>query len=107
MGGANLPMLVFDYDFDEQTAVEAELKGWFEAVTAKLPNGLEVALSFRDPARLSQDLENRVLAGKSCVAEPTLIVIPKVTRANMEDAVTELYMEGFFDRLVAIGRGNA
>ena len=71
-----------------------------------MPDGLEVALSFRDPVRLSQDLEDGVMAGRSCVAEPALIVIPKVTRAHMEAAVTELYMEGFFDRLVAIGRGN-
>lgn len=106
MEATKAPTLVFTCDFDERTANEAELKGWFEAVAARLPNGLEVALSFRDPVRLRQDLEYELMAGRQCVAEPALIVIPKVTRAHMEAAVAELYMEGFFDRLAAIGRGN-
>jgi hypothetical protein len=96
------PTLLFSCDFDEQTAYEVEMKGWFEAVAARLPDGLEVPLSFRDPVRLSQDLELEVAAGKFCVAEPGLVVVPKVTKANMEQAVLQLYEEGYFDRLGAI-----
>lgn len=102
----NMPALVFSCDFDEQTAHEVELKGWFEAVAVRLPNGLEIPLSFRDPVRLAQDLEAEVAVGRSCVAEPGLIVLPKITRANMTAAVDQLYRAGFFDRLVALGRKN-
>lgn len=104
MGTISAPTLVFSCDFDERTAYEVELKGWFEAVAVQLPNGLEIPLSFRDPVRLGQDLEAEIAVGKSCVAEPALIVIPKVTRANMTAAVDQLYQEGFFDRLIDIGR---
>ena len=101
------PTLVFSCDFDEQTAYEVELKGWFEAVAVQLPNGLEIPLSFLDPTRLAQDLEAEVAGGRSCVAEPALIVVPKITRENMIAAVDQLYREGFFDRLAAIGRKRA
>lgn len=97
------PTLVFACDFDERTAWEVEQKGWFDAAIARLPNGLEVSLSFRDPVRLQQDLEAEVSAGRSCVAEPALIVIPRVTRENMEAAVVELYRDGYFERLGSIG----
>lgn len=99
-----VPTLVFGCDFDAQTAYEVELKGWFEAVVVRLPSGLEVPLSFRDPTRLVQDLETELAAGRTCVAEPVMIVIPKVTRDNMNAAVMQIYHEGFFDRLVAVGR---
>lgn len=99
-----LPKLVFTCGFDERTASEAELKGWFDAVRVSLPSGLEVPLSFRDPVRLSQDLDAAVSEGRACVAEPGSIVIPKVTRANMEAAVVELYEEGFFEQIASIGR---
>lgn len=98
------PILLFSCDFDEQTAYEAELKGWFDAVAVQLPNGLEIPLSFRDPVRLVQDLEAAIAGGGSCVAEPVLIIVHKITRAHMTAAIGQLYREGFFDRLVAIGR---
>lgn len=107
MDTISVPTLVFSCDFDERTANEVELKGWFEAVAVKLPNGLEIPLSFRDPVRLAQDLEDEMAEGRSCVAEPALIVVPKITRANMTAAVDQLYQEGFFDRLVAVGRKQA
>ena len=103
MGLVGVPKLVFAVDFDERTAFEVELKGWFEAVAVQLPNGAEIPLSFRDPVRLAQDLEAEVAAGKCCVAEPALIVVPAITRANMTAAVEQLYREGFFDRLMAFG----
>lgn len=91
-------------DFDVKTAFEVELKGWFDAATARLPDGVEIPLAFRDPVRLSQDLEAEVSAGRSCVAEPALIVIPKVTRKHLEAAVAQLYESGFFDQLAGIVR---
>lgn len=103
MGAIGAPKLVFAVDFDARTAFEAEQKGWFEAVAVQLPNGLEIPVSFRDPVRLAQDLEAEVTAGRCCVAEPALIVVPTITRANMTAAVEQLYREGFFDRLIALG----
>lgn len=107
MNTSGTPNLVFRCDFDEQTAYQAELKGWFDAVAVQLPNGLEIPLSFRDPVRLAQDLESELAGGRSCVAEPAMIVIPKITRAGMVAAVEQLYREGFFDRLAAFGQKQA
>lgn len=103
----NVPTLVFGCNFDEQTAYEAELKGWFDAVSVKLPNGPEIPLSFRDPVRLFQDLDAEIARGKRCIAEPVMIVVPRVTRANITAAVDQLYHEGFFDRLVTVVRKSA
>jgi hypothetical protein len=107
MESPKVPTLVFTYDFDERTAYEAELKGWFDAVSARLPNGLVVPLSFRDPVRLGQDLESEVMNGKCCLAEPALIVVPRVTRDYMDAAIAELHVDGYFDRLLAIGQGSS
>ena len=97
------PRLVFSCDFDERTAIEVEHKGWFEQAVVQLPNGIKVPVAFRDPVRLAQDLEVEVTAGRFCFAEPGLIVVPKVTQSYMAGAVKQLFDDGYFDRLTAIG----
>lgn len=95
--------LVFTCDFDDRTAYEAEQKGWFDAAIARLPNGIEVPLAFRDPIRLVQDFQTEQSLGKCCLAMPGLVVVSSVTRANMVAAVAELSEEGYFDGLVSAG----
>jgi hypothetical protein len=97
------PTLSFICEFDEHTAWEVEQKGWFEGAVVTLPNGLAVPLSFWDPVRLSQDLETGLKFGSVCLAEPALIVVPKVTFEYMQKAVKELFGKGYFDRLIALG----
>jgi len=91
--------LSFSCEFDERVAWEIELKGWFEHAVVHLPEGGIVHISFWDPVRLAQDLETDLQAGKRCLAEPGMIVIPKLTVENMKAAVEELYHSGYFDRL--------
>lgn len=104
VNGMTEPTIIFTCDFDERTAWEAEQKGWFEAIAVRLPCGPEIPLAFRDPVRLAQDLEFDLTQGRFCIAELALIVIPKVTKYYMENAIRQLYADGYFDRLVAIGR---
>jgi hypothetical protein len=57
---------------------------------------------FWDPVRLTQDFETDRKHGKTCFAEPGLIVVPSVTVANMKAAVSQLYEDGFFKRLQSL-----
>src|SRR5882724_6336928 len=91
--------LSFTCDFDEKTAWEVKHKGWFEQAIVHLPDGSNVPVCFWDPGRLLQDLETDLKAGRTCIAEPGMIVIPQVTVKNMTAAVEELYSRGYFDRL--------
>jgi hypothetical protein len=106
MEDGTLPVLRFTCDFDERAAWEVELKGLFESAVAVLPNGLEIPLSFWDPVRLSQGISDAVKLGRVCFAEPGLVIIPKVTRENMERAIEELAADKFFDRLITLVQGG-
>src|SRR5712692_7492320 len=97
-------MLSFSCDLNEKTQWEIENKGWFEQAIVHLPNGKNLQVNFWDPVRLAQDLETDLKSGRTCLAEPGMIVIPKVTIRNMEAAVKELYETGYFDRLQALIR---
>jgi hypothetical protein len=94
--------LSFSVDFDERAEWEIEMKGWFEHALVHLPNGRTVQVCFWDPQRLTQDLATDVKSVKSCLAEPAMIIVPKVTIGNMKAAVEELYHNGFFDRLNSV-----
>lgn len=94
--------LSFTCDFDERTEWEIQQKGWFEQALVHLPDGSTVPVCFWDPVRLTQDLEADLKSGRSCIAEPGMIVIPEVTVKNMQAAVGELYSEGYFDRLKSL-----
>jgi len=93
------PTLSFSCDLDDRAAFEVEQKGYFERAIAELPDGRQVKVCFRDLVRLAQDLEAEQKLGRISIAEPGLIVIPKVTVENMQRAIKELYHQGFFDRL--------
>lgn len=98
----NHTILSFTCDFDERTEWEIQQKGWFEQAVARLPDGSTVPVCFWDPVRLTQDLEADLKSGRSCIAEPGMIVIPEVTVKNMQAAVEELYNAGYFDRLKSL-----
>ena len=55
---------------------------------------------FYDPIRLAQDLESEMQSGDAFIAEPGLIVIPRVTLAYMEAAVKKLFEKGYFNNLL-------
>jgi len=93
------PRLVFKVPFDERTAFEIEQKGWCGIAAVEMPNGQRVDVFFYDPVRLAQDLQADIDSGKTCIAEPGMIVIPRITIPNIENAVQQLFREGYFNRL--------
>jgi hypothetical protein len=99
-----VPTLRFTCDFDDRTAWEVQQKGWFEGAVAVMPNGLEIALSFWDPVRLSQEISDGVRLGRACFAEPGLVIVPSVTRDHMQKAIEELAKAKYFDRLIALAQ---
>lgn len=106
MNCPDYPELVFNGDFDQRTADELEWKGWFDAASVRLPNGVEIPLAFRDPVTLAQDLADELASGNACMAELVLIIVPRVTESHMRAAVNQLYEQGFFNRLLSIGQGG-
>jgi len=106
MAEETTPTLRFTCDYDERTAWEVEQKGWFECAVAVMPNGLEIALSFWDPVRLSQEITDRARVGRVCFAEPGLVIVPTVTREHMEQAIKELGEAKYFDQLIALAQGD-
>jgi hypothetical protein len=58
------------------------------------PTPARYSLTFRDPTRLSQDVEAE-LADQPVFAEPNVLVVPTVDRASVDRAVEELASRGF------------
>jgi hypothetical protein len=105
MQALNSAKLIFKERFDERLAFEVEQKGWCGIGVVELPNGDRMNVFFYDPVRLAQDLEADMKSGEVCIAEPGLIVIPKVTLQYMEAAVKQLFENGYFNSLVPSSRG--
>jgi hypothetical protein len=80
----------------EDYAWEVEAKGWLHGAVAII-DGRRYLLTFYDPIRLSQDIEDELSRG-AAFFEPNLIVVRSVTRAELESSVAAI---------VATGRHNA
>jgi hypothetical protein len=102
MEDKNTARLTFTQEFDEELADLVEMKGWCGIGIVELPDGKRVEVTFIEPARLESDLESNVKSGRACIADPRMIVIPKITREHMEAAVQELHKSGYFEWLAAI-----
>jgi hypothetical protein len=89
---------VLPADFDDYEW-EVEAKGWFSEarVTA---SGKHYRLNFYDPVRLAQEIESELQRG-DVFFEPNLVVVPAVTKSNMERAVELLVQSGQIASLVA------
>jgi hypothetical protein len=90
--------LIFPDGF-EQYARELESKGYFSEARLEF-QGRRYQLTFYDPARLGQDIEE-VLQRGGIFFEPNLVVVPAVTRQNMEKAATQLVKQASLGSLVA------
>jgi hypothetical protein len=77
--------------FDEY-AWEVESKGWLQGVIATI-DGRRYLLTFYDPTRLSQDIEEQ-LVREQCFFEPNLIVVRSVTREYIEASVAAIVATG-------------
>jgi len=100
------PKLLFAGGFKERDAQEAEARGYRSHVFVELSDGKRYPLTFYDPVRFQQDLEEVSQLGSDYIAEPGLVVVPEVTPARMHAAVSRLEQEGYFNALVAVAEGD-
>jgi hypothetical protein len=99
---SDYPRLSFDCAFDDNTATDVEEKGFFDHAIVTLRDGTSYRLHFYDPARLAVDLQTDLRFGKSCIAEPGLVIVERVNIANMKAAIKQLETEQYFDHLKPI-----
>lgn len=88
--------LVLPNDFDDY-AWEIESKGWFNAIAEF--DGARYQISFYDPTRLSQDVEDE-LDENPAFYESNLLVVKLVDRPHMEKAVEYLAKTGKYIGMV-------
>jgi len=106
MAPVSSPLLTFTEEFNEILAHEVEQKGWCGIGIVELPSGDRINVFFYDPVRLAQDLASDTQSGDAFIAEPGLIIVPKVTLAYMEGAVKKLFEKGYFKNLLPISKGG-
>jgi hypothetical protein len=97
-GEMDAPKLLFP-SYSERDLIEAEMKGHCGPLVVCLPSTKQFEVNFYDPATLAQNLEVGQKSGEVCIGEPGLIIIPSVTVHYMQEAVNQLYREGYFDHL--------
>jgi hypothetical protein len=90
--------LIFPEGYEDY-AWELESKGCFSEVRLEF-QGRRYRLTFYDPARLGQDIEDELQRG-GVYFEPNLVVVPAVTRQNMEKAAAQLMKQARLGSLVA------
>jgi hypothetical protein len=88
--------LIFEHGLDERDEAEAQMRGYRSHVWVEMNDGSRHRVTFFDPVRLTQELEQEANMGRPFVCEPGLIVVPEVTREYMETAARTLADEGFF-----------
>jgi hypothetical protein len=95
------PVLHFREPFNERVAWEVTYKGWYSGVV-ELEDGSRYSVFFYDPVRLTQELNDVIAQGQSCIAEQGMIVLSEVTEVNMRAAIAQLHREGWFAHLKPI-----
>jgi hypothetical protein len=90
------PILTFNLDINKYED-EITMKGYCSNVIVELPDSSKYKVSFYDPVRLSQDLEN-----EKYIAEPGLIIIKRLTIKEMQYAVNQLWQDEFFNQLKSV-----
>jgi hypothetical protein len=99
MASPKFARLVFEHGMDEHDEAEAQMRGYRSHVWVEMSDGTRHRITFFDPVRLTQELEQETKLGRPFVSEPGLIIVPDVTREHMETAARTLADEGFFASL--------
>jgi hypothetical protein len=87
---------VFPSGPSELDEFEAQMRGYRSNIWVELSDGTKHLVTFFDPVRLRQELEQEIKGGRPFIGEPGLIVLAEVTLENMETAARILTSEGFF-----------
>ncbi len=90
--------LDFPTSYDEY-ASEVDSKGWFGEATFEF-SGKHYRLNFYDPVRLQQEIDSEIQR-VHFYFEPNLVVVPSLTRQNMENAFRLLIESGGVSSLIA------
>ena len=88
--------IIYPIAWDEQDNIERPCKGWLSGVVVQMEDGKEFSLTFYDPVRLQQDLAVGLKNGEAAIVEKGLIVVPEVTKVNIERAIVQAANEGYF-----------
>ena len=83
-------------DWDDATAFDIRNKGWYEQAQLQFEDGRSVSLSFWDPTRLAQELNEHFAHSHTYFAERNLIILPILTETAIRNAIQELVKRGFF-----------
>jgi hypothetical protein len=86
------PLLIFRSGFSERDEFETPLKGYRNDVIVELPDKKKFPVCFYDTTRLQQDIQDEKI-----IAEVGLIILKKVTKEKMEEAVIKLWRANYFD----------
>ncbi|WP_194836306.1 hypothetical protein [Nocardia sp. XZ_19_369] len=92
--------VVFPEGYPGRRETETADKGWLD-VEVVFADGSVFPVSFYDPARLRQTIEDEIAGGSLYFTEPNLVILKKVTTANIELAVKDMVDTGFFDSIEA------
>ena len=88
----------FPTNWNDLESFEISSKGWLGGVRALAKTGDVFELTFYDPVRLSQGIEDEHKSGKIGFVERGLIVVPEVTKQNIELAIEQAEKEGYFEK---------
>lgn len=93
------PLVIFPEAYDERAEYETLAKGWLSQVIVQSEDGSRYSVSFIDPVRLQQDMEEYARLGTPYFTEPGLIVLSEVTAESIRKAIRELWGQGYFNHL--------
>ncbi len=88
--------ILYPIDWDERDNFEQPAKGWLEGVVVTLDDNTKHELSFYDLVRFKQEFEHSVSLGKTSYIVKGLIIVPSVTKENIEFAIEQAIKEGYF-----------
>jgi hypothetical protein len=91
--------LVLPSDFQDY-AYEVESKGWYSGARLRCM-GRQFSLTFYDPTRLRQEIEDELRRSPAFTAEPNLLVVASVTEASMRNAVEHAVAAGLVEMFVS------
>lgn len=91
--------LIFEGGYHPIDEHETPWRGYRSNVAVEMGDGTRYPITFYDPVRLKQTLDDEVSSGSPFFTEPGLVVIPVVNLENMQRAAGTLCEQGFFSHM--------
>jgi hypothetical protein len=87
--------IIYYEEVSDNYFLDKKDRGYLSISRVELPDGKQYPLYFYDATILKSSFDR----GRRFFAKPGLIIIPEITKEHMENAVEELYEQGYFDHL--------